>query len=353
MPVGYVDNAALATTAVSTSEARDPLVSVIVPCYNGAAFLEEALRSALAQSYPEVEVVVVDDGSTDSSAEIARRFPVRYIRQENRGLSEARNLGIRESKGSYLVFLDADDRLKPRAIETGLGALALRPDCALTVGDHVFIAADSSYLADSAKERHLHSHYEALLRSNFIEMISSVLFRRSIFDEVGGFDATLRVAEDYELYLRIAREWPICCHPVIVAEYRMHGTNTSRDSELMLTTTLQVLKSQARYLDNDPGRLIAFHRGRSILAKAVWASACVRTGTFLFHFAHESSSPQAHAAVQLLPARIIDDHAVACSSRIQPAQIYGRLPPTSAGRGAKSRRRCTAVSAFVEPLGRR
>ena len=86
MPVGYVDNAALVTTAVSTSEARDPLVSVIVPCYNGAEFLEEALRSVLAQSYSEVEVLVVEDGSTDNSAEIARRFPVRYIHQENRSL---------------------------------------------------------------------------------------------------------------------------------------------------------------------------------------------------------------------------------------------------------------------------
>ena len=208
-----------------------------------------------------MEVVVVDDGSTDSSPEIARRFPVRYIRQPNRGLSEARNAGIRESKGSYLVFLDADDRLKPQAIEAGLRALAQRPDCAMTVGDHVFIAADGSYLASSAKESPLHSHYEALLKSNFIEMISSVLFRRSIFDEVGGFDATLRVAEDYELYLRIAREWPICCHAVIVAEYRKHGANTSRNSELMLTTTLQVLKNQAKYLDNDSGRLIAFHEG--------------------------------------------------------------------------------------------
>ena len=290
MPAGYVDNAVLATTAVSTSEALGPLVSVIVPCYNAAEFLEEALRSVLAQSYSEVEVLVVDDGSTDNSAEIARRFPVRYIRQENRGLSEARNTGIRESKGSYLVFLDADDRLKPRAIETGLAALAPRPDCALTVGDHVFIAPDSSYLADSVKERHLHSHYEALLRSNFIEMISSVLFRRSIFDEVGGFDATLRVAEDYELYLRIARGWPICCHPVIVAEYRMHGANTSRDSELMLTTTLQVLKSQARYLDNDPGRLIAFRAGvkswrkqygRQLASELARSSSTLRTNHLL------------------------------------------------------------------------
>ena len=263
MPVGYVDHDVTAgtTIAVTSLRVRDPLVSVIVPCYNGAAFLEETLRSALAQSYAQVEVVVVDDGSTDSSPEIARRFPVRYIRQPNRGLCEARNVGIRESKGDYLVFLDADDRLKPRAIEAGLRALSQRPDCAMTVGDHVFIAADGGYLASSTKECPAHSHYEALLKSNFIEMIASVLFRRSVFEEVGGFDATLRVAEDYELYLRIARALPICCHAAIVAEYRKHGTNTSHDSELMLTTTLRVLKDQAKYLGNDSGRSIAFHEG--------------------------------------------------------------------------------------------
>jgi hypothetical protein len=92
-------------------------------------------------------------------------------------------------------------------------------------------------------------------------MISSVLFRRSIFDEVGGFDATFRVAEDYDLYLRIARTRPICCHAVIVAEYRLHEGNTSRDSELMLSMTLQVLEGQARYVRNDSGRLFAFHAG--------------------------------------------------------------------------------------------
>ncbi len=238
-----------------------PLVTVIVPCYNGAVFLEEALRSALAQSYGAVEVVVIDDGSTDSSPEIAQRLPVRYIRQQNLGLSVARNAGIRESKGSYVVFLDADDRLRPEAIESGLHALAAHPDCAITVGDHVFIAADGSHLGNSDKACEPRRHYEALLKSNFIEMISSVLFRRSIFDEVGGFDTALRVAEDYDLYLRIARVRPICCHAVIVAEYRMHGTNTSRNSELMLTTTLQVLRRQARYVRYDVHRLLAFCDG--------------------------------------------------------------------------------------------
>jgi glycosyltransferase involved in cell wall biosynthesis len=240
---------------------KGPLVSVIVPCYNGAAFLEEALKSAMSQSYPHVEVIVVDDGSTDNSPEIAQRFPVRYIRQENRGLAGARNTGIRESKGSYLVFLDADDRLRPEAIATGLRVLEPRPECAIAVGDHVFMSADSSYRANSRKDCLAAFHYEALLKSNFIEMISTVLFRRSVIDEVGGFNTSLRVAEDYELYLRIARAYPICCHPAIVAEYRIHEAALSRNSELMLTTTLGVLKSQAKYILYDIRRLVAYHEG--------------------------------------------------------------------------------------------
>jgi glycosyltransferase involved in cell wall biosynthesis len=243
------------------SISKGPLVSVIVPCYNGAAFLDAALRSALAQTYPEVEVVLIDDGSTDNSPEIAARFPVRYIRQRNRGLAEARNAGIRESRGNYVVFLDADDRLKPEAIEVGVRALEPRPDCALAVGDHVFISADGSFLGHSTKVDPLHSHYEALLKSNFIEMISSVLFRRRVFDELGGFDTTLPVSEDYELYLRIARERPICCHPVVVAEYRRHEGNISLNSERMLTTTLQVLKDQAKYIGDDSGRQQAYREG--------------------------------------------------------------------------------------------
>jgi glycosyltransferase involved in cell wall biosynthesis len=251
----------LVAQADADAAGQDPLVTVIIPCYNGAAFVEEAIASALAQTYHRVEVIVIDDGSTDRSAEIAQAFPIRYIYQENRGLTPSRNLGIQESRGSYLVFLDADDRLLPDAIKTGLDVLQRRPECAMTIGDHLFVCEDGSYLAHSRKAFLGSSHYEALLVSNFIEMISSVLFRRSVFETVGGFDTQLRVAEDYELYLRIARDFPVCCHTAVVAEYRQHKSNVSHNSELMLALTLKVLKREARYIFGDSRRLSAFLKG--------------------------------------------------------------------------------------------
>ena len=237
------------------------LSGIIIPCYNGAAFLSVAVTSAIAQTYPAIEIILVDDGSTDESPAIAAQFPVRYLRQENLGLSAARNTGIRASRGAWLVFLDADDRLLPGGVAAGMLALESHPECAMTVGDHAFISADGSRLRKSQKGGPVPAPYEALLRSNFIEMISSVLFRKSIFDQVGIFSTKLRVAEDYDLYLRIARVQPVCCHSAIVAEYRLHNSNTSRNSALMLTTTLQVLKNQRQYLGNSAARNSAFRSG--------------------------------------------------------------------------------------------
>jgi glycosyltransferase involved in cell wall biosynthesis len=265
-PLLTLDNSRLqaiahCNSAPASGDFDQPLVSVVIACYNGERYLRETIESALAQSHSRVEVIVVDDGSTDGSAEIAQTFPVRYIHQENRGLTETRNLGTRMSQGDYVVFLDADDRLRPEAIETGLRVIAERPECAMTVGDHLFISSDGSHLSDSRKACLQSSHYEELLKSNFIEMISSVLFRRSVLLEIGGFDPTLRVAEDYDLYLRIARVYPICCHSALTAEYRLHQTNVSRNSELMLRITLQVLSTQGKYVRSDWRRLTAFLAG--------------------------------------------------------------------------------------------
>ncbi|PYX11479.1 MAG: hypothetical protein DMG84_23855 [Acidobacteria bacterium] len=100
------------------------LVSVIIPCYNQAHFLHEAIESVLAQSYPNFEIIMVNDGSTDSTADVVRRYsPVRYVYQENAGLSSARNTGLKKSRGEYVVFLDADDRLLPEALQVGIDCL--------------------------------------------------------------------------------------------------------------------------------------------------------------------------------------------------------------------------------------
>src|ERR687890_856397 len=100
------------------------LVSVVIPCYNQAHFLGEAIESVLAQSYPRFEIIVVDDGSTDDTSKVAARHPGgRYVYQNNQGVSAARNSGLARSEGEYVVFLDADDRLLPEALVAGFGGL--------------------------------------------------------------------------------------------------------------------------------------------------------------------------------------------------------------------------------------
>jgi len=112
-----------------------PIVSVIIPCYNQAHFLSEAIESALAQRNGAMEVVVVDDGSPDNIVEVAGRYPgIVFVRQENRGLAGARNSGFRASKGEYILFLDADDRLMPNAVASHLHCFAAHPQAGFAVG---------------------------------------------------------------------------------------------------------------------------------------------------------------------------------------------------------------------------
>ena len=111
------------------------LVSIVIPCYNQASFLSEAICSALHQSHSAIEVIVVDDGSTDATSSVAKSYSqVRYVRQANRGVTAARNAGLQMSCGTYVIFLDADDRLLPHAVETGVKSLQTNPNYALAFG---------------------------------------------------------------------------------------------------------------------------------------------------------------------------------------------------------------------------
>ncbi len=224
-----------------------PLVSIVIPCYNCAEFIAEAIESALDQTHPRIEVVIVDDGSVDSSAEIISRYPVRYLSSQHEGVSAARNHGIRECLGEYVLFLDADDRLFPRAVSAGLAALEQHPECCMAVGGHNIVSHSRQLIRSCNKPLKTRDYYARLLKSNFIECTSSVLFRRDLLMLAGGFNPELHAAEDYDLYLRMARKHPICCHSDVLAEYRLHKTNSSHKSELMLTSTLRVFHSQYAY----------------------------------------------------------------------------------------------------------
>jgi len=148
----------------------------------------DALRSILFQTYSHHEILVIDDGSTDDTREVAARFhKVKYFYQENRGLASARNAGIRESKGDLLVFLDADDLLSPSALQIGVGELMAHPECAFVSGDHRRVAADLTPLFKFRARPIERDHYLAFLRGNYIGMHATVMYRRKPIEEAGGF----------------------------------------------------------------------------------------------------------------------------------------------------------------------
>jgi glycosyltransferase involved in cell wall biosynthesis len=242
-----------------------PLVTVVIPCYNQARFLGEAIESTLSQNYPNFEVVVVDDGSTDDTSEVAARYEkmLRFVRQVNQGRSEARNRGMAEGEGEYVVFLDADDRLLPDALEVGVRELEAYPECAFVSGHCTLIAHEGSPINAPPQLCVEEDHYLTLLQGNYIWNPASVMYRREVFDPVGGFAAVAEPCEDYDLYLRIARRYPVRCHEQAVVEYRQHDTNTSRDHELMLRSVLAVLDSQRHYVDGNERYERAYNRGVS------------------------------------------------------------------------------------------
>lgn len=217
-----------------------PLVSVIVPSHGNAAHLAEALVSVRAQSYEHWEIVVVADGKSNA-AEACSDYPdVRLVTQPHQGVSVARNRGLSETSGEYVVFLDADDTLLPDALATGITALQEHPDAALVYGRCVWMSRDGSPLATPSFPTVEREHYLALLRMNFIP-IHAAMHRRSTLEAVGGFRPGLHMAEDYELYLRLARVYSFHEHGACVARNRRHSTSASRDAAAMLGGVLTVL----------------------------------------------------------------------------------------------------------------
>lgn len=231
-------------------EDNEPLVSVIIPCYNHGHLLANAIQSVKKQTYSNVEIIVVDDGSADNTAEVALGFgQVLYVHQKNSGLAASRNTGIGKCNGAYLVFLDADDILYPDGIKVNLNILRQHQECAFVSGAH-----DKVYLFENRSEEKVRdiyaNHYENLLQGNYIAMIAAVLFQRWAFDE-NLYDVSLRACEDYDIFLKIAGKHPVIHHQKKIAVYNIYASNMSSDSAMMLSSALTVLKNQKKYLRNN------------------------------------------------------------------------------------------------------
>lgn len=210
--------------AAADREEPLPPVTVVVPCYNGGSFLREAVRSAREQTHPHVDVIVVDDGSTDKEtlvvlAEIAGPG-VRVIRQDNAGPGAARNTAIAAATSPYILPLDADDRLAPRAAEVGARHLAADPEVGIVAGAMRLIGA-----ATGRKECAF-AGIESMLRGTTIPNIS--MFRRQDWEGVGGYPESIRRGEDWAFWMRLlAMGRKVSVVPDDFYEYRVSGAQAT------------------------------------------------------------------------------------------------------------------------------
>jgi glycosyltransferase involved in cell wall biosynthesis len=238
------ENEAMGRPVMPQGKTEGALVSVVIPCYNHGRYLGAAIESVLAQTYPYREIIVVDDGSTDSTAEVCRAYEgVRYMRSDRVGPCVARNIGVAASRGSFVNFLDADDLLYPNALELNLYYFEYYADAVLISGGYDRIDERGWPLEGPEPEVRGGENYQALLRGNYIGMEATVLYRRELFFRYF-FDPRVPACEDYDLNLRIARDWPVYGHAQKIAAYRIHGENRSADKAWMSRMAISVLKKQ-------------------------------------------------------------------------------------------------------------
>lgn len=241
-------------------------VAVIIPTFNHARFLGEAITSVLAQTRPADQIIVVDDGSTDDPGSILKQFPdVKLVRRNNGGPSAARNTGLRICTADYVAFLDADDRLLPTALESELACISARSEYAFVYGGHRYISEGGEPIGPDCFKPIEGGPHLALLHANQIIMHATVLYRRLCLLAVNGFDETLRRVEDFDIYLRIAQRYAIACYPVTVVEYRKHGQSLSSNQLEMLISALGVLARHKVRIHINRATRLAFREGRTAL----------------------------------------------------------------------------------------
>lgn len=218
-----------------------PLVSIIIPAFNAARFIPETIRSVAAQTHRNLEIIAVDDGSTDDTREVLRAFceedpRIRLIEQANSGVSAARNAGARLARGEFLGFLDADDTLPPGAVEAILRKFASDQSFGLVQSDHMTMDVHSvkdEVIYSFPKEGWVLDDLLLLSEGTSIFCVGSWLVKREIFQQSGGFDPRLSNGADHEFYFRTAKLCKFGRVPEVGFYYRMHAANMHSNVALL------------------------------------------------------------------------------------------------------------------------
>jgi tetratricopeptide (TPR) repeat protein len=250
----------------------NPLVSVIIPNYNHAQYVGDAIHSVLAQTYHNYEIIVVDDGSTDNSREVIAQFgdQVQYLYQKNAGLSAARNTGIKSAKGSLIGVLDADDMYEPDFLNTLVSVLQENPDADGVYCGYQFVDQENKSLPQiEARSVPSEKLFPALLDGNFL-VPESMFVRKTCYLAVGTFDESLQPCADWDMWLRITKQSKILFMSRILTRHRVLNGSMSTDPLKMLLDRLAVLKKHIGDEPIDGGASTAHHAyGRAYLGSCV------------------------------------------------------------------------------------
>ena len=233
-----------------TSHAASPAVSVVVPSYNHAQFIEATLRSIMKQTLQPAELIVIDDGSSDDSPHIIERvlnecsFPCEFVVRENRGLCATLNEGLERSHGEYFAYLGSDDLWLPEFLHARVGLLESRARAVVAYG-HAYLIDEQNHIVDSTADwaSYADGDARAMLLQTTAPMSPTVLYRRSALEQHRWDEASK--LEDYDLYLRLCTEGEFAFDPRILSAWRRHASNVSRDQTLMLAEQLKAQRQAA------------------------------------------------------------------------------------------------------------
>lgn len=251
---------------------QKPLVSVIISCYNHEKYIEESILSVLNQDYNNIELLVVDDGSSDRSVDVINRLKEKYgfyfLPQKNKGLTKTLNETIAKSKGEYIVPLGSDDVMLPHRISAQIEHIKNKPEVGICGGNIELIDSDGALHLESKKYqntpfRRLNFEDVFLERKPYVPA-TTLLIRREALDAVGGFDEDNRL-EDLMIKLKITKAgYYIDCIPIVLARYRKHATNTYKNHTFMIQS---VLDTYDRFSDHPEYVLVKYKFLNSMFLK--------------------------------------------------------------------------------------